>query len=405
MQKAKRVSTLIAITSATALAVLLIAGVLLFKKLTTESPEVFSGRTMVESLWERYKRDFLEQDTRRALDHDQDGITTSEGQSYTMLRAVWMDDKETFDAAWQWTKDNLQHDDDRLFSWLFGRREDGTYGILTERDGQNSATDADVDIALGLLFASRRWNDDRYFGDAIVIIRDIWAKEVITIQGRPYLLANDVEKTQENKAALVLNPSYFSPYAYKIFAVADPENDWEALADTSYEIINKNLASNLDKGSTAGIPSDWISIDRETGEISAVQPLTDTSPVLTTNYSYDALRLPWRLALDALWFNDIRAKNALERMGFFEDQWNRNGAILIALEEKESPAMYGGIIGLFMITNPSAADDVYEKKLESLFNTERFEWKERLGYYDANWAWFGIALYNNMLPNLYPQTQ
>ena len=30
------------------------------------------------------------------------------------------------------------------------------------------------------------------------------------------------------------------------------------------------------------------------------------------------------------------------------------------------------------------------------------DWKTPLGYYDDNWAWFGIALYNNFLDDLYP---
>ncbi len=410
MQKKNLITILASSLAAAIVASVLIGGILLFKKVTFESPDVFTGRTMVESLWERYKRDFLDEGTLRAIDHDLEGITTSEGQSYTMLRAVWIDDKDAFDTAWQWTKDNLQHEDDRLISWLFGKRADDTYGILTDRDGQNSATDADVDIALALLFASRRWNDESYFGDAIVIIRDIWDKEVVTINGRPYLLANDVEKLQEDKAAYVVNPSYYSPYAYKIFALVDGDNDWEALADTSYEILNKNLSSNLDKGSTASIPSDWILIDKTTAEISAVP--SSASSTMTTNYSYDALRLPWRIALDALWFNDIRAKNTLRRMGFFEEEWKKSEAILAnyahdgtVIEERESAAMYGGIIGLFKVINPSIADDIYTKKLETLFNTERFEWKEQMSYYDANWAWFGMALYNDMLPNLYPATQ
>jgi hypothetical protein len=35
-----------------------------------------------------------------------------------------------------------------------------------------------------------------------------------------------------------------------------------------------------------------------------------------------------------------------------------------------------------------------------LFNPDTNTWKEELSYYDNNWAWFGIALYNNLLPNL-----
>ena len=65
--------------------------------------------------------EFVEQGTGRTLDPSQGGITTSEGQSYTMMRAVWSDDRATFDSSWQWTKDNLQRPD-RLLSWRFGPR-------------------------------------------------------------------------------------------------------------------------------------------------------------------------------------------------------------------------------------------------------------------------------------------
>src|SRR5690606_5554171 len=71
-------------------------------------PPEFSRKNMLQALWFNYKINYLEEDTFRSLDKQQGGITTSEGQSYTMLRAVWMDDKETFDRAWQWTKDNIQ---------------------------------------------------------------------------------------------------------------------------------------------------------------------------------------------------------------------------------------------------------------------------------------------------------
>jgi hypothetical protein len=38
-----------------------------------------------------------------------------------------------------------------------------------------------------------------------------------------------------------------------------------------------------------------------------------------------------------------------------------------------------------------------------LFSPDSNTWKITLGYYDDNWAWFGIALYNNLLPNLATQ--
>ncbi len=384
--------------------VVLFTIVLIVKKNITSQQPVFSTQNMLDSLWYYYKKESLEEGTLRALDKQQNYITTSEGQSYSMLRSVWIDDKDTFDKSWEWTKNNLQHKDDRLFSWLFGQRNDGTYGVLFEKNGDTAASDADIDIALALLFASKRWNDNVYYGDAIEIIRDIWEKEVMIINGRPYLVANDKDKFNTKKSDIIVNPSYFAPYAFRIFSKVDPDNDWLGLIDSGYLLIEDNLSLNLDTKSSAGIPSDWLHVNKTNGKITAI-----SSTTLKTNYSYDALRLPWRLALDIQWFDEPRAKKIFQDMSFFSDEWESRKRIYSnydhsgnIIEWNESPAMYGGIIGYFMFTNTDHAKELYYKKLESLYNVETFNWHKPLGYYDMNWAWFGIALYNNKLQQLYP---
>lgn len=399
-QKNKKVMILTIVTVIT----LIIVALIFAKKITIPQQPVFSTQNMLDSLWYYYKKENLEEGTLRALDKQQNNITTSEGQSYTMLRAVWIDDKDTFDKSWEWTKNNLQHDDDHLFSWLFGQRLDGSYGVLIDKNGDTSASDADVDIALALLFASKRWGDQVYYGDAIEIIRDIWEKEVVIINGKPYLAANDKEKFNTTNPDIIVNPSYFAPYAYRIFAKVDPQNDWIGLVDSGYLLIEDNISLKLDTETSAGIPSDWLKINKKTGKVTAISNTT-----LKTNYSYDALRLPWRLALDIQWFNEQRAIKVFESMKFFSEEWESRKRIYTnydhsgnVVEWNETSAMYGGIVGYFMFTNKEQAEELYYKKLESLYNVETFNWHERLSYYDMNWAWFGLALYNNKLQQLYP---
>src|SRR5581483_2836031 len=122
--------------------------------------QTFSTYTLLQSSWEKYKTQFLNKDG-RIIDPSQNNITTSEGQSYALLRAVWMDDKDTFDKVWTWTKNDLKRPNDHLFGWRWGKRSSGTYGFI-ENGGDNSASDADSDIALALILASRRWNADSY---------------------------------------------------------------------------------------------------------------------------------------------------------------------------------------------------------------------------------------------------
>jgi endoglucanase len=366
-------------------------------------PIIFSPRAELLALWEDYKNEYIEQGTYRVLDKQKDFITTSEGQSYAMLRAVWVGDKDTFDNVWKWTKDNLRRDDNQLFSWLFGRLPNGEYGILTDQGGYNTATDADVDIALSLIFASSRWNQEDYLGDARVIIDSIWEHEVVTINGKPYLTANNLEKDAPN--TVVLNPSYYAPYAYRIFAKLDPDHNWMQLVDTSYDVLERSMESDLDKGSTANIPPDWVLMNKKTGALVPPQGAN-----LTTNTSFDALRTPWRLALDWKWFNEPRAKEVLTKMRFFSREWNNNSLLYTSyshdgqpLMKNQTAAFYGGTIGYFMVADPENAKLIHDNKLQVLFNPDTNSWKVKLGYYDDNWVWFGLALYNDQLPNLAEQ--
>jgi endoglucanase len=354
-------------------------------------PIVFSAKSMMDYLWQNYKEEYLEKDTFRTLDKQQDNITTSEGQSYTMFRAVIMGDQETFDATYKWTKDILKRKEDNLFSWLFGKKPDGTYGVLTERGGFNSASDADSDIALALIFAFNRWHQKEYLDDAIAIIEDIWEKEVIVIDGLPYLTANNVEKFTPDE--IIINPSYFAPYSYRIFAELDPEHDWTGVVDSSYKVLNE---------STTILPPDWLIIDKDTGETSPTSVKN-----LTTNFGYDALRVPWRIALDYEWNKEPRAKAYLDKLSFLSQEWSRKKKIASTyshdgkvINDHEVPAMYGGVIGYFMVSNPSLAEDVYNRKLKYLYNPDKNAWKNTLSYYDDNWAWFGIGLYNHLIPNI-----
>ncbi|MEX0672722.1 MAG: glycosyl hydrolase family 8 [Candidatus Paceibacterota bacterium] len=364
---------------------------------------IYSNRDVMNGLWENYKNDYLEAGTHRTLDRERGNITTSEGQSYTMLRAVWMDDKETFDNNWRWTKDNLRRDgEDHLFSWLFGQREDGSYGVLDEHGGHNTASDADTDIALALALAYGRWQDEQYLIEARQVITDIWNKEVIVINGDPYLLANNVEKTLP-KNSVIVNPSYLAPYAYKIFAQIDedPEHRWNDLASHSYEIIERSMEQPLNTETSAVLPPDWIEIDTTTGEI-----IASDNPDLTTNFGFEALRTPWRLALDWQWFQDERSKELLEKMDFLGTQWRSEKKLQASyghdgtiIDNFESASMYAGTLGYFMVADPESAEEIYTEKMINLYNPTWYAWKDDPGYYGTNWRWFSVGLYNELLPN------
>ena len=74
--------------------------------------------------------------------------TVSEGISYGMLFAVYMNDKTTFDALWKYEQKHLDT-----------QRADELAHQLERHDRRapNSATDADEDMAFALVMADKQW--------------------------------------------------------------------------------------------------------------------------------------------------------------------------------------------------------------------------------------------------------
>ena len=195
--------------------IILIGAVAYSNTIRVQQP-IFSRNYVLSTIWDAYKKEFIEPSSGRTLDKQRDNLTTSEAESYTLLRAVWQDDRPTFDRSLTFTKDVLGRKTDALFAWQFGKLPSGGYGVLTDQGGNNTAADADGDIALALIFGSQRWEDQKYLTQAKAVINDMWNQEVITVNGKPLVVANNLEKA--NPDSVIVNPSYFSPAAYRIFA-------------------------------------------------------------------------------------------------------------------------------------------------------------------------------------------
>lgn len=355
----------------------------------------FSSYTLLSSSWEKYKGTFLHKDG-RVIDYSQGSNTTSEGQSYAMLRAVWMDDKDTFDLVWKWTRENLKRKNDHLFGWNWGKKEDGTYGFM-KGGGENSASDADSDIALALIFASYRWGNSHYLDEARNILADLWKFNTGEAEGRRYLLAGN---WAQSETELVINPSYFAPYAWRIFAQVDKEREWESLIESAYQLLLRLGVEPLDKSSGVGLPPDWVIIEKAGGVMKAPR-----IGMLTTNYSFDAMRVTWRIALDWLWNKERRAYEYLaSSFRKLDERYTQEGKLVSSyahngepLSQIENPAMYATALGYFIIFKPHLAKKMYQEKIVQLYSNQQNAFREDLPYYEQNWLWFGAALYHNKL--------
>jgi endo-1,4-beta-D-glucanase Y/4-amino-4-deoxy-L-arabinose transferase-like glycosyltransferase len=323
---------------------------------------------------------------------DAEGRVTSEAQSYAMLRAVWSGNRPAFERAWSWTSANLLGEHG-LPAWLW---QDGTVADA------HTATDANADIALALLMAGKRWDDAALTQAGTAMVQAIWEREVVMVDGRPYLAAGDWATRGD---VVALNPSYFAPYALRIFAEADPAHDWAGVIDTGYETLFAAASSALGGARSAGLPPDWVGLDRATGTL---VPLA-LEQKDTTRYGYDAARTYWRVALDARWSGDGRATTFLQQAGFLRDEVERKGYVSAIYAHdgrivESPPSMVGdaGALAALMTLEPAAAHRLYVARLAETTRDEHgVAWGQARDLYAQEWAWFMTALYADALPDLW----
>ncbi|MFA6427698.1 MAG: glycosyl hydrolase family 8 [Candidatus Magasanikbacteria bacterium] len=359
-----------------------------------EIREVNNKDGVIQKSWEVYKKEFITRDG-KTIDPKADNITTSEGQSYSLLRAVWQGDKKTFDRVFSWSEDNMKLPGNKLYAWLYGKNTTGTEAILD----YSTATDADEDIALALLFAYKQWGDPIYMERAREILDSIWENRVIEVDGTLYLTSG-----ADTKTGYLINPSYFSPASYKIFAQIDKNHNWDALAEDVYVILAQLKQSPTFKNNTGLVPN-WFLLT-SLGDYESAEHVKKDADI----YGYDAFRLMWRLALDAKWFESTEAKAYLEQVSkFYIKQWDRDHVIEARYKIDGTPvanfddiSTYAGALSALDISQSEKSIDIYSDHFWSMFHNGK--WGDDKNYYTQNWAWFATALYANNTPNLW-QTQ
>ncbi|MFI5286276.1 MAG: glycosyl hydrolase family 8 [Candidatus Dormibacteria bacterium] len=348
-------------------------------------------RTVLTDAWAGYKQVFIHTDG-RVVDPTRDGSTTSEGQGYALLRAVWMSDQPTFESVWRWTAGHLQHGAGAPLASLWSN------GRVVDSD---SASDADSDVALALLYGARRFGDTTLRQDALTVLNAIWQDEVASINGMNVLTAGNWAKTQGYPGP-VINPSYFAPYAYRAFAGEDKSHPWATLIDSSYTMLDACTEAVLNGTRGAGLPPNWCAISRTTGGVVSFPSIPNAD-----DYGYDAFRVMWRVALDAIWNAEPRARAYLEGGAFLRDAWNaakrldpvygHDGSVVSSYDD---PTIYGGDIGNFVVIDPAGASQIVQLLLASFHPSAPAYFGDPRNYYEQNWVWFGLALSGGVLVDL-----
>lgn len=154
---------------------------------------------------------------------------------------------------------------------------------------KNSATDADLDVALALVMARFQFGEQKYENYAKELIKKIWE----------YEFENDgLHKVSDNYGITTApndkNPGYVSPAAFEVFKNIGATGSWNYALERNYYFLMQNQSG------ITGLPSG----------------LADQSgyPIANSNYDENAVRAPWRWALANAWFGHDYATTLLRNL-------------------------------------------------------------------------------------------
>ena len=225
------------------------------------------------------------------------GDAVSEAVGYGMLVALYANDQDHFNSIWDAANEKMWGG--CYYNWQMEHS-----GKIS---GTGAATDAEEDVALALIFADKlvsagKWKpytstkfNYGYAEHAQKILDCMWSTEQITSNG---ILAPGAGWGGYS----FVNPGYFSPAWYRIFARIDSNGDrWNTVVEKTYEILENS------PGYSMGMVPDWMRPDG-----GWAGSLGYNAYFNSRAFFKDAIRILWRVAIDAVWFDEPRAKAFLK---------------------------------------------------------------------------------------------
>ena len=342
--------------------------------------------------------------------------TVSEGMGYGILFASIFDEQSTLDGLYLFARDHFN--ENGVMDWHIGNPG--------QRIGEGGATDAEVDIALGLVNACVKVQQGswavssaaiNYCAEATAMINAIYTYEVDHPGSSPpagipnnqgnELIPGDTWNLAEDYPEGIINLSYFPPGYFEVFGkFTNNEAAWNAVINRNYAIVN--LIQDKPDNCSGLIPN-WNQYDGD-AQLVAWQP---------NNYSwwsYDAARFAWRIAVDQAWYGRPQAAETMNEIGGFFSSTGFNNI--------GEHAMNGQRVGSgpwpFFIANAGAAvwaapnptavncgtaAGSLQETRQSAYNRVLTTSDNPNSYYGNAWRLFAMLLMTGNFPNFYEMAQ
>jgi endo-1,4-beta-D-glucanase Y len=322
-----------------------------------------------------------------------------------MIIAVYMNDQSLFDDLWRYEQAHTWtytatfpatgSSPTSLMNWYIAA--DGNVASTSNggQSGTGAATDADEDMAWGLVMADKQWGgkgslSDTYANNAKKLISDIWKYEIYN------------NKTPKNGGGWgsddCLNISYFAPSHYRVFAAYSGENRWSSdVVPNIYNIIAASLNSSNGNQNNGLVPA----FSTSTG----ANDKCGTAGASNQKhwYQYDSCRTPFRIGIDACLNDSAEAKAYVAKTSRFFAPKGATGIVdgyeLNGTDKPEFPggtykglsAAFIGPAGVGAMTPQSGKD--YQSFIDDVYShlRENNMWTGGQ-YYDESWTVLSLLM-------------
>jgi|CXWL01.1.fsa_nt_gi endo-1,4-beta-D-glucanase Y len=243
--------------------------------------------------------------------------TVSEGQGYGMVIVALLAGAEPqaqtiFDGLWELVHDHPSTIDGRLMDWQVPASEAAQPG------NDDSAFDGDADIAFALLLADQQWGSAGrvdYRGEAERVLAGMLASTVGPTSHLP-LLGDWVDPAGATYNEFTTRPSDFMPDHFRAFGRLTGDPTWTSVV-TSIQAATS--AAQAQFAPTTGLLPDFLvprsAVDHELRPAPPGFLEADSDG----DYSYNAGRVPWRLATDALLNGDATSRQQAGKLSHWAE--------------------------------------------------------------------------------------
>ncbi|MEK3878124.1 glycosyl hydrolase family 8 [Paenibacillus sp. FSL M7-0420] len=334
----------------------------------------------VKTKWDAWKGAYLKPagTGKYYVKYNSAGETVSEAQGYGMLFTVLMagydaNAQNYYNGLYNYYTAHPSSINPYLMSW----KQNSSFQNV---EGQNSATDGDMDIAYSLLLAHKQWGSSgtvNYLQAATNIINAIMNNDINQSQWT-IRLGDWATSGSYNTAT---RPSDFMVNHFKAFQAATGDARWQNVTNKTYTLINSLYTG---YSSTTGLLPDFVVYSNNTYKPAAANFLESQRD---GDYNYNSCRVPWRITTDYLLTGDNRALSQLNQLntwikaktggtpGNIKDGYKLDGTTFgsynsgafygpFGVGAMTSSANQSWLNSLWSHTAHSAAEDYYEDSLK-----------------------------------------